>query len=557
MSGKSERLFACMNGISDRVIDEAGEESPIRHRRFRWKRWTALAAALALVIGLGSQLLPRMGGGTSGGAGGSGSEGTSTFMSYAGPVFPLTLREENAAVTAQRELTLDFAPWVPVWISNEESVASRDWLTGAERQELLDDYNEWYPEGGRYQSSTDILVTDSYTLVNSSDADQTVTVLYPFASSLRDLWEDRPVLTADGQEKETVLYAGGYSGGFMGVWGGTLFTEESEGSVNLDQLTSWEGYKALLSDGSYLERTLGGYPDLTGVPVTVYEFTDPWGPERDEDNGIPNPTIRVEFDLDYSETVVLSYGFNGIRTDEEAGRMAQQFSIPRPGYRDYGRSYYLIVLGEDIQNLTTQGYNTGGWDTTKTVETGVTVRRYESSLDAALRTVAGLEFQDWQEDQAGEDSRMAGVDFEMYYGLFCEYLASYGLLAEEPVERYDQGWLEFTDFESVDRVFYLEAEVTLPAGGSVELAAEMVKKGSYDFYCAHTENQGVYGYDLVTQLGSNLICTAQTATLEDRGQIEIVRQNLGFDLEEGVKTVALDGEREHYCLEVRRLETEK
>ena len=81
----------------------------------------------------------------------------------------------------------------------------------------------------------------------------------------------------------------------------------------------------------------------------------------------------------------------------------------------------------------------------------------------------------------------------------------------------------------------------------------MNKEESADFYCTHTENRGVSGYDLVTSLGSNLTCTRQTATLEDRGQIEIVRQNFGFDLENGVKTVALDLNTEHYYLEVKRL----
>lgn len=37
----------------------------------------------------------------------------------------------------------------------------------------------------------------------------------------------------------------------------------------------------------------------------------------------------------------------------------------------------------------------------------------------------------------------------------------------------------------------------------------------FDYYCAHTENRGISGYDLVTTLGSNLACTAQTAVLED------------------------------------------
>ena len=59
------------------------------------------------------------------------------------------------------------------------------------------------------------------------------------------------------------------------------------------------------------------------------------------------------------------------------------------------------------------------------------------------------------------------------------------------------------------------------------------------------------GYDMVTGLGSNLIFTGQTASLEDRGQIEIVRQNFGFDIENGVNEVELDMEEPHYYLEVK------
>ena len=68
---------------------------------------------------------------------------------------------------------------------------------------------------------------------------------------------------------------------------------------------------------------------------------------------------------------------------------------------------------------------------------------------------------------------------------------------------------------------WLAAEVTVPAGGSVHLTAAMKKAGSYDFYCA------------------------------DRGFIEIVRQNFGFDLDAGIRTVTLNPAEPHYYLEVR------
>jgi hypothetical protein len=348
-------------------------------------------------------------------------------------------------------------------------------------------------------------------------------------------------LTLDGTELETELHAGSYSGGFQGAIGG------EDGSLNLDQLTSWEQYKALLSDGTYLTRALGEYPDLTGVSVTVYEFTDPWWSVTGDDEEPVNPTIQADYTMDYDKTVVLSYGFNGMDQDVENQRQGQEFSIREPSALDYGEPYYLIVIGEDIQDLTTQGL--GYWENGKTgtIEAGVTVTRYESDLDTALRRVAELMYQDFSEDETSES-----VDFELYYGTFCDYLITVGPLAEDGAERYDTGWLWEMEFDGVDRVFYLEAEVTIPAGGSVTLSAQLQKNSSFDFYCAGTENRGVYGYDLVTELGSNLNCTEQRTTILDRGQIEIVRQNFGFDLDNGVTTVTLDPEVEHYYLEVNR-----
>ena len=242
--------------------------------------------------------------------------------------------------------------------------------------------------------------------------------------------------------------------------------------------------------------------------------------------------------------------------DRENGEMVQSFSIPQPGERGYGEDvYYLLVVGEDIENLTTGGYVTGGTDPdTPTLEgCGVTVERYESSLDAMLREILEPYWAERQwEDAYGVP--LWKVDFETWYRAFLEYLLSHGLLSPHTAERYGSGWLEDIagDVNVVDRVCWLEAQVTIPAGGIVEFTAAMTKEASCDFACAHTENRGVKGYDLVTELGSNLTCTAQTATLADRGQIEIVRQNFGFDLENGVNTVPLDLSTEHYYLEVRR-----
>ena len=80
-------------------------------------------------------------------------------MSYAGPVFPLTLAQAEPALSADREVLLDCAPYA------EENAAA-------------------------------ITVADRYTIRNDSGEDCTVTVLYPFVSSLSDLDLLRPSLTA-------------------------------------------------------------------------------------------------------------------------------------------------------------------------------------------------------------------------------------------------------------------------------------------------------------------------------------------------------------------------
>lgn len=223
MSKQSERLFEAISHLNDEILDPALEPRR-RKTKYHWKRWAALAACVCLVVGV-VRLLPLLGGRS---GSDSGASGASAFQSYAGPVLPMTLREENETITAQRAITLDFAPWIPVW--DEELELER-----------YDDH---------------ILVTDAYTLTNHGETDQDITLLYPFVTSLHSL--ELPVLTVDGSEVETDLYLGSYAGAFEG--GGGLLEGEEGGSINLDAPESWENYRDLLSDGSYLARALGTAP---------------------------------------------------------------------------------------------------------------------------------------------------------------------------------------------------------------------------------------------------------------------------------------------------------
>lgn len=509
-----------------RIAALAGEAK--RPRR-RFKPWMGVCAAVAVVVLGGAWLVTnvRMGGN----AGGGGHDEASTFMSYAGPVFPLTLGEANDSITAERNITLDFAPWERQWVSNEEEAAALEGVTEAERQEALEQYNEWFTDGGYYRSYDHILVTDSYTLNNDSDTDQEVTVYYPFASILEELSKYRPTLTVDGAELDTALTVGsawsGYSAG------------------------SWEDYRTLFSGGDYLETALAPLRDPASIPVIVYEFTDPYGPAESEE--APNPSIRASMELNYDQTVVLSYGFQGGSFDREAGTMMQDFSIPEPEEADYGSTRCLVVLGEDVTGLTTEGYVSGSNDPDTPVleNSGVTVKRYESDLDTIFRTILADALARRMDT---EDIMYTDLDFETCYRVILERFYQSGL-PENLSEWTGTGCIEDFISESftMDRVSWVSAQITVPAGGSVTVEASFAKAGSFDYACAHSKNRGVYGYDLVTKLGSNLACTSQTATLEDRGLITIVRQNFGFDLEKGVNTVTLDPAEEHYYLEVKRL----
>lgn len=83
--------------------------------------------------------------------------------------------------------------------------------------------------------------------------------------------------------------------------------------------------------------------------------------------------------------------------------MGRGFSIRQPGeWGNEEQVCYLIVLGEDITDLATQGYVTGGFDTAEEIDAGVTIRRYESDLGTELRQILRLAMDSaWAVDGSG------------------------------------------------------------------------------------------------------------------------------------------------------------
>lgn len=539
----AERLFRVLGLVSPDLIDEAlpGRKAA---RPFPWRRWAAAAACLALVCALGLGWLVTGGfqgfgsmgssGADSGGspvageagpsadpgsseepgssAGGVGLEDGITFMSYAGPVFPLTTAEDSAGLTAERCVTWDFAPG-----TNSHG-----------------EFRQW-----------GATVTDDYVLHNPTDADVQVTALYPFAGDFNSLAELRPGVAVNGESVETTLYAGPYSGGFQSTFGAEL-----PDTMNLDTINSWQEYKALLESGTYLSQALGDYPVLD-IPVTVYEFTNFAAPHE----RYQAATQAVSFSIDESATQILTCGFNGGEWDE--GFRRYSYFVP-DGRRNEPELKVLAVLGQDIGSYTLQGYQDGGCDAGEEIDgVSCTVTRSETTMDALLDRLCRAYVAQYAQGRAvDQDNAFDAVSFHMYRGAVAELLTQYGLLSPAPADRYGDGRLDdiLSETLSHSRVLYLAFPVTVPAGGSATVQCTLWKPPSYDFECSGSEHAGLQGYDLVTHLGSTLEFTRRSAALVNLAGMEITGQNFGFDPAKGIAAVDLDPEREHYFLELRPLE---
>ncbi len=506
-----EELYTAIGGIRDELIERA--ETHKFRKKLPIARWGALAAGLVLLVGVGVGLRYFPPGGSAGGGGNAGR----TYMSYAGPVFPLTTLEDVAGLTAEREVNYDFSPYASYEESYEDAKGELHTYT-------------------RYNA--EVIVTDSYRLHNTTTETVTVTAVYPFAATLRSELPHIPAVTVDGEQVEAEMYIGAYTGGFTGVLGGAA---DDTRRMNLAGSTSWEDYAALLGSGEYMADAFAPLPALDQT-VVVYAISDPIC----TDTEASNPTINFETEIDYSRTTVLSYGMNGGRHDPEGGHFARHFSIPETWEPDYGESYYLLVLGDDLTDYRLQGYADGGCDVGEEIEASATVTRYESTLGEMLRQFT-VGYWDFVEADCLIDT--LGVD--TFIGLCAEMMQNYGLFSDDPIERYSFNDIEtyFSETGSMGRVVYLAFPITIPAGETAAVSAAMRKDASIDFVGSGKDRNG---YDLVTSLGSTLTFTAQYASLSTAQLIEIIDQNFGFDLQTGVTRVALDSAVPHYWMDVRK-----
>lgn len=488
---KGKKIYDALTEIDEKYIDEA-RTTQIKKQSKPWKRWATIAASIALIFGISIAIIQdKLPIGGKSGTGGTVNTEENIFMSYSGPVFPLTLSSEDNQILATRNIAYDFS------LKNEDSL--RIW--GAN-------------------------VKDNYILSNSSTEDKTVSLIYPFAGSFNRLQQELPIVTVDGQEISSSLYTGGYS-------------EEHIGDGNLN---SWQGYKSLLIDGSYEENAFSPYPNLS-QKVIVYNFTDFKSPKD-----YNAATQAISFTIDPSKTTILQYGFDGSETNDDG---FTQYSYFVPDESDVNNKKMLIVIGDDITDYTLQGYKTGACEKGNELDNvSVTVTSEEKILSQVLEEAIENFFHRY------DHGNMLTVSKEMYLGAVSESMVHYGLLTEPASFPFQYGMLNDVILEAKDlkRVFYLEFQVDILAGSSISVTAHMHKDPSHDFAGTRSKNKDIQGYDMVTQLGTNLQFDQLTAELISTDRIEIVRQNYGFNLTEGISKVKLDPMVEHYYLEISPVE---
>lgn len=385
--------------------------------------------------------------------------------------------------------------------------------TGGEKitakREVTFDFTAARSDGESSAPDGDCQVTDSY-LLAADGVGQTAELLYPFVSTVRSLEETQPEVTADGGTVEVLLAVGG--GSDYGV-------------------EDWTTYQELFQDSSYQASALEE-PDLSQAAV-VYELTEVAGPETE--GGATTLALTIP---EQESMTVLSYGFDGYEQRED-GTTRYSLFVPQEG--ELRQKLLLIFLGGEPENYTITGYENGACRAGEEVA-GVTaaVTRRETTLGDVLgeatedyARLMELEAQETVLYQAAAKELAAGMGDD-WYGRLDDVLMAAG---------------------TQRRVFYLSWRQEVPAGETVKVAVTYWREASRNFGGGGGDT-AVRGYDLVTRLGSSLTFTGQSARIVDGGLVDIVEQNFGFDLGQGIKKAALELDQDHYYLAVRRSENQ-
>ena len=532
----AEILFKAIGDLEEEAYKTSGGEiidptTRSKNRAFSWKKLGGLAACIALVIVSLSLFKDRLPGSTSKGP----SEEITTdeagsFMQYEGPILPLIIDSTNQKedIMADRKLTFDFFT---------TNVAD--------------------------QGPKTALLTDQYLIKNTGPAKK-IRLIYPFVSSPDDLAYSYPKIDQDGKALEAKLSYGAYMGDFVS----TDNEIDPAETLNLRDYTSWEDYQKVLNDRSYLQEALSQAPDAGDIPVTVYSFTNSYCDEISEDE---YPTLVAGIEIDRDKSKVLSLGFDGFGKFDDSKEEFYQYSIPKEGENAYhGDKHYLIILGQDTPKVTIESQSIGGWDgydgtssklRNNLKNAGADLEREEMSLDEALDLALPTLYDHYKEFQESRQRDFAywkmdndnissyTLSYEEFKALYIKELFATGALSEKPMMRYEDGNLDLMDVTNTQRIIFAEFEIELGENQTRQITISSYKQGSYDFYGPRND-QGLFGYDLVTSLDSSIELDKFETEIIDYGKLDIAEGNFAFDLEKNIRSLSLSKDIDRYYMEV-------
>lgn len=412
------------------------------------------------------------------------------YDAYMGPVMPLHLMERPDGLTAVRSVTYDFAS-----------------------------YSDSAPE--IYRIHTD--VTDAYMLTNHTDVDMTVTAVYPFKAKLQDMDWLVPTINADGEILETTLTVGG---------------DLRNGAL----MDSGEKLIGVLDDGTYMEEAFDKALTLD-MPCVVYSI----GNLKYDGEVGGEITLEFGFHMDPEQNRVLMYNVRSFGYREKSGKFSVQMDVMHDLYNG---PMHIILLDQDIGEYTLQGYSTAHCKEGTEVD-GFTaeVTRTETTLGEWM--ASEIDWANWK--KIYNDGQRLCIAYGLTDAQMQHYAADQ-MVEEEYINPIANGQIVMLDdlistTLYADRMLYLTFPVTVPAGETVNVTAELVKYASSSHY---GKNRDSHGYDLMTELGSELTFAEQTASVVNTEHVEFLDGNFGFDIENGVTEVILEPAVQHYWMRVAK-----
>lgn len=353
------------------------------------------------------------------------------------------------------------------------------------------------------------LVTDRYVLTNLTNEEKHLTLCYPVSGRLSDETLRSLAFTVDGAAVTPDFHLG------HGI-------EQTK-----EYTLSWNEYRELLDQPDNLRSSL--LPEATLDDLAIVYTLAKDGALEDAENH-----VRLQFRIDPEKTGVFVSGITSYSSDKNTGEVTLNFYVDRRATSS-SEPCTLVLMGGDLDAYALEASDGNGSD-------GWRLDRQETSLKEAI-----LAYYVWM---TGEEN--ASPDQTSF--------AAVARLLE------DRGWptLQNAAYEgltstgdlitaawNMSRVMYETVNVVVPAGESMIFVASLEKEASYRTDSS-AQQGGDGGYDLITQAGSALNFTEQSASVAGLDYVEIVDNNFGFDPEAGITAVTLDLDVPYYWMHLRR-----